>query len=59
MDRPSVARIVVLNEGTNAELTVTADGAGFFTAGQLQPRPVYGHGHCQRVQQLQSNLGSS
>ena len=33
------AKVVVLNEGTNAELTVTADGAGFFTAGQLQPGP--------------------
>jgi hypothetical protein len=31
------AKVAVLSDGTNAEQTVTADGAGFFTAGQLQP----------------------
>ncbi len=31
------AKIAVLSEGTNAEQTITADGEGFFTVGQLQP----------------------
>jgi hypothetical protein len=31
------ASIHVKNDGTDAELTVTADGEGFFSAGQLQP----------------------
>ncbi len=31
------AQVVVANEGTNAVTTLTADGEGLFTAGQLQP----------------------